>query len=169
MFSGREQVTRDELLKLTKYVHSLSLIHDVLLREVQQGGTGKLVRLDRILSDLVELYSVEMNLRGSEFPACNTTTRRAATVSLILNELIDNGMKYGSGETVVSSRLTAVGILELAVWNSVPSDEFSESIKWGNGLRISALLSKRDLESELLVTPLSTGFTVKFTAPVDAI
>lgn len=169
MFASREQVSREELLKLTRYVHSLSLIHDVLLREVQSNGSAKKVRLDRILQDFAELYALEMELEVEDIPPALTSTRRAATVSLILNELLDNSKRYGSGNVSLQCGIADQSHLRIAVKNDLSAGQSGAAVVQGNGLRISSLLAQRDLESSLETVVSEGKIASSFLVPVELI
>ena len=170
MFQNRDFVTKQDIGKLTTYLRSLSTIHDLLLEEITSFGNDGTIRLDRIITDLVELFSIQHTVRCDYVPAISTTPRIAATVALIVTELLDNAVRFDSKTEIpiISLELSPDGTqVILDISNSyIPSDQGAVSAP-GNGIRIVELLCKADLRCKPQFTSDDRLWTasIKFTLP----
>ena len=168
MFATSEQVSREQLQKLIRYVHSLSIVHDILLSEFKQSGDSKQVRIDRVAANIFELASIEIRLELPIIPQAFVTTRRAATLCLVLNEVLDNAKIHGIENSLVQIVVTLENLrITFSIMNQLrPEDSDSEFIL-GSGLRIAKLLAEKDLESPIDLLQANGEFLATFSCPVS--
>lgn len=148
MFAKKDVVGKEEIQKLTHYIQSLSSLHDLLLQEVKSRGDGKMINMDRIIHQIIELQSLQKMITCSEIPEMPGPPRRAATLSLVLNELIDYFSSFGSTELFLNFELKDEQRVVMTLREgTTDSDAIDHAAALPQGLQVAALLTKSDLQS----------------------
>lgn len=150
LFTQRSSLDKGDVQKLIAYIHGLSSLHDILLEEVKAHGEAREVRLDRVINDVLAINSQTKSLNWTEIPELITSPRRAATISLIINELLDDAACIADASIDFSitrqSKQTAA-LMVVATGNSHSTEAIPES----RGMQIVHLLAKADLQSQVSV------------------
>ena len=161
LLGANDALSKKDVQKVVNYIHSLSSIHNVLFDQIKWNESAAVVQIDRVLHDLVENQAagdaVEYRSDGRMF----VTPRRAATLSLVVNELVSNALKHGSGDTLVLLETTSPGLAKITVTNRVASANGAATPL--SGLRLAGLLVKSDLHSELLTATHAAQFAASCT------
>lgn len=167
MLGRRPHLDREDVQKLVLYIHALTSLHDILLEEVQGQGDGKTVRLDRILGDVLTINAHNKSIEWGNIPELFTTPRQAATLSLIINELLDNASKFGQGTVTVKIEEGELrGVLEVSNTISETPSLMPEG-KESRGLEVARLLAKADLQSALEVRTVEGRHTARLEFPIE--
>jgi two-component sensor histidine kinase len=165
MFSQRETVSKTDIQKLTHYLHALSSIHDILLEEVRSSGSGDHLRLDRVLADLIQIKSVGEQLECDYIPPLFSSARQAATLSLIISELVDNSFRHGKGLVTITITDQKDGLASVSISNTLRQSE-EKTLSKSSGLRLCEMLTKSELKSDLIISVNDNSFTVTVSFPV---
>jgi PAS domain S-box-containing protein len=151
---------------------ALSKAHDVLTREHWKGAN-----LNEVVADVIALYSGD--IRGSRFqvagPIVRLRPKAVLALSMALNELATNALKYGA----LSNRTGSVEI----TWQLIPGDPQRFQLRWaerrgppvespgrhGFGSRLLEQGLAKDLAGEVRLSFPRRGVVCTIDAPLDEI
>jgi PAS domain S-box-containing protein len=154
-YSGEEMVPISELQRISAQIRALSSLHDILTQATKQEGVveGLPVRpmLERLLPLLQSAagpheihYEVEDGL---------LSVKRATALSLLVNELVSNALKHGTGRVMV--RFTTSGeTARLIVENDGPGfpADFDPVTAANTGLDLIDAFARHDLRGSVRYT-----------------
>jgi|GEM_PF-2202059 len=165
MYGSRESVSQVEIQKLVRFVHAISALHTIGLGEVSEGEIGNRVRLDHLIGSVIQLNASEKTIEVNLIPELRGTYRQAASLGLVLNELLDNAVRHGEEFIKVTILPAAAGGASITVSNGVTSESYIGPSSNGTGLRLVELLAKNDLLSEPVIRREAGCFDVTITIP----
>lgn len=154
MLGERETVGRREIEKLIRFVHSIAALYAISLRDLSEGGDRDTIRLEQVIESIVQLNTMGNKIVLSDLPRIPGTHRQAATLGLILNELLDNAVRFGDGNITVTVSPKTEGGASLRVTNGTRTYNGNGSAKtnsYGAGLRLVELMSQADLNTTPVV------------------
>lgn len=104
-----ETVPRSTLERLRLQIQSLSSLHDLLTQAAKSRGSADSVPVHAALEKLVETISTtsgdrEMTLDSDEI---EMPARQSTAFTLLVNEVISNAIKHGSGPITIQVTLTS--------------------------------------------------------------
>jgi PAS domain S-box-containing protein len=147
-------LNEEDVQNVISHIHGLAALHDVLADEVRANGDGLSVDAADVLGKVMGVIggAADGRLVQADFQGCRVTARQAASLSVILNELLANALKHGHGEVQVGLTCSN-GTGELSVLNE--GSAFPEGLdveKTGRtGLLLVKLLCKSDFGTEPLL------------------
>lgn len=169
IFARKKIVTQDEINKLIQYIHSLNTLHDLLFEEAKKSGDMKSVRIDRIIEQLLEIHSLTKTITCIEMPPIVGTPRRAATLSLIINEVLDYASSITNRD--IQLEISHVGdhqarfILSFESQNGATQEQILRERPYG--VMVAESVAKADLESGLTWSVTGTVIRVQFQLPLE--
>jgi hypothetical protein len=89
LMSGRESLSKGEINRVVRYVHVLASLHDVLHDQLMDRGRLDIIRLDRVFLALFSRFSLGNSITWNEIPVLVVRSARAASLSLLMNEIVD--------------------------------------------------------------------------------
>lgn len=141
------QLTEDDVKSFVAHIQGLAVLHDVLSVEAKADGDGLSVDASDVLGRVVDVLgsTVEGRLILTDLHNCRVSPRQAASLSVILNELLSNALKHGSGEIQVKLQC-GHGSAELSVTNngSAFPDKFDVDKTGQTGLVLVRMLCRTD-------------------------
>ena len=143
----------NELRRLNSLVLALAAIHDLLTQQAKDYGQTQDISsrefLERLLL-LLEQAAGGRTIRHKVQPY-RVTTRQAATLAVILNELVANALKHSAGDIEVSFMVDAQ-MGELQVCDRGPGfpPDFNPVLQANTGLELVETLTRTDLGGQVL-------------------
>lgn len=119
MFARKESVQKDDIEKLIRFIRSLASLHDFLRESDHRKTSAGLIRVDMLLNDIVSLHATDYQVSCEELPPSLCAPRQAATLSLIMTELLANASRYGSGEITLHKMPSEDTFLTIAIENKL--------------------------------------------------
>lgn len=168
MFTRKDTVKKEDIQKLIHYIQSLASLHDLLLEQVRSGRDGKMINMDKIVSDIVQIQSLQRNISSGEIPEMLGPPRQAATLSLIVNELFDFFFNFGSTETFIEFEKSSDGIVVMTMregTTEIGEQDLTEDPP--QGLQVAELLAKSDLRSSFEWINKCRPLNVKLKIPIN--
>ncbi len=156
MIEMQEQEHQDEdavplevFRQLKAHVHTLSIVHDLLTRNVKEEENAQRVSVKTVLERLLPIlqqtaWRQEIHFRIED---AALTSKQCIALSLILNELVTNALKHGKRTADVHFHTEGPEAL-LEVWDDgsgFPAD-FSPVLSANMGLELVESLSRTDLK-----------------------
>jgi two-component sensor histidine kinase len=156
LHGGQPTVSRERVEKLIRFMHTLSIMQELIVEDFHQGGDGSVVQLDVLLRRIVRVCETTHAIQCSPIPALRQDRRRAGTVVLILNELLDNAIRHGTGTIQINVSLVPDGGAILTIENDVGADadavqQSDTEIVFGAGLRLVSLVATSDLKQPPII------------------
>ena len=143
----------DDVRKVILHIQGLASLNDVIGHQALNGGGTAVVSARRVVLKLIESLGrgpqgVNIQSDVDDFPL---GVKQAASLSLIVNELVSNAARFGNGKIELSLKVAGEKA-KLSVLNkgSQLAPEFTPLVGASNGLRLLSLVCKSDLESEPL-------------------
>ncbi|MDZ4786505.1 MAG: histidine kinase dimerization/phosphoacceptor domain -containing protein [bacterium] len=158
MFASRENIDKSEIQKLINHIHSLSLIHDILFEQTKKNDFNKIIRIDLVLHQLIELISLNRHIEFELLPEFSGSPRLASSLSLIINELLDNATRHGKDKIKFQIRRQTSGLMTIRIENDIQSVPALSNLKDSTGLKLARMLTKVDLKSELTTQIINQTF-----------
>jgi PAS domain S-box-containing protein len=143
------ELTKEEVQKLSAHIHGLAVLHDLLVSQVKEEGSADEVPIDRVLERVIELLARAAGRRRchSELAECRASPKQAASLAVILNELMSNALKHGKGDIFVSLASLVDRHIRLEVRSELAAfpENFSPKGTSRTGLSLVCLLAESDL------------------------
>jgi len=145
-------LNQDDVKAIVSHIHGLASLHDVLSDEVKSDGDGTSVDAAEVLGRVIDALASAQDGRivRTELESCRVTPRQASSLSVILNELVSNALKHGSGEILVGLRCKD-GKAVLTVQNE--GSAFPTQAELDKSDRTGLVLVKMLCQSDLGVDP----------------
>ncbi len=145
------KLTEDDVKNVVSHIHGLAALHDVLAGEVRTNGDGLSVDASEVLGRVVDVLgstleerTIRMNLEP-----CRVTSRQAASLSVILNELLSNALKHGTGAIQVELECNGEGgTLTVANEGSAFPANLDPDRTGRTGLVLVKMLCRTDFEND---------------------
>jgi PAS domain S-box-containing protein len=141
-------VPLEELRRLGMHIRSLAIVHDLLTQNLRDEESDQRISIKGMLARLIPL--LEQIAQGCsirfELAELSVTSKQCAAIALLLNELISNAVKHGSGplETTLA---VEDGIACLQVCDRGPGfpDNFDPIAAANTGLQLVESIGRTDL------------------------
>ncbi len=138
----------ETLGRLAQHVRGLGVIHELLTDESKHGNAGTLsavTTLGRLIANLrlgASGRPINVDIEDEQLPV-----RQSTALTILLNELITNALKYGKGDIDVSFSVRGEGAL-LVVEDQGPgfAPGFMQCKDANTGLELVANICRYDLE-----------------------
>ena len=164
----------ERLRRISRHIHVLASIHDLLTQQAREEDTGfdslsARAGLERLLSLLQETSGVR-RIR-SDIADLWLPTQQVASLALIVSECVSNAIKHASGD--IGVRLYQEGSrarLEVSDGGNGFPPDFDSSRASKTGLFLIDGIAEYDLRGEVQYMPLAEGggrVTVTFPLPSD--
>ncbi len=137
-----------EVERLRQHVSGLSIVHDLLTQQAKQGAEVNSLSVKAALDRLIPMIettaigrTLTVDVDDFEIPVGQSTT-----LAVLVNELVSNAVKHGSGEICVQLS-TQAGIARLEVIDNGAGfpENFDAAQSANTGLELVELLSRHDL------------------------
>ncbi len=151
----------DDIYQLGLHVRALAAVHDLLTQESKEGdGQAHFLSAQSLLDQLLPMLQSTAAARPIEFEIANVrlSARQGSSLALIVNELVSNGLKYGSG--VIRVEFTSVASAAVLTvcdeGRGFPAD-FDCAVSSSTGLDLVQQLTRWDLGGEVEYTNRAEG------------
>ena len=158
-------VKLNEVRSLGAHVRALSIVHELLTRAARKDGDAESVSVLEMLTTLIPLLEQSSGGRivHADIDDLQLPMRSATALALIVNELVQNGVKYGRRSVNVRLRAAGsyarlevaddgpgfpdgfdpndLGTAGLELVQSLASWDLGGSVEYGNGPRTGALVT----------------------------
>lgn len=162
MYADRDHIAIQKIDKLVRFIRSLAILYSV---STPGKKDSEQIRLDEVIQAIVQLYANKRLIEVSGLVPVHGTFKNAATLCLIMNELLDNALQFGNGAISVKLENTDGGGALLHMINSVPEDG-ATIVQAGTGLRLVELVSKAEFNSAPVICLDAKQFEVSVRLPV---
>lgn len=148
LMDNGEMVSAKELRRVQSSIRALAAVHDLLTERAKESGDANSVSAKSAIEKLLAL--IEGTNSGvrihAEIDEGLLTARQAASVAIVLNELLSNAMKYGRGGVDVRYTVGEAGG-QLTVCDNGPGfpPGFDPSSASHTGLEMVTMISRWDL------------------------
>ncbi len=144
-------LTGDDVKKIISHVQGVASLHDVLSENSKVDGLATTISLDILFRKLLSLLTknyVGRSIR-SELDQCTVSAKQGATLSVVLNELVSNALKHGSGPIYIKLRNEGEkGTLLVQNEGSQFPENFRAEETTRTGLLLLSMLCRTDLGHE---------------------
>ncbi len=140
-----------EVKKIIAHVQGLASLHDVLLERARGDEDTRVVNLAPLIEKLTNVLSRDLQGRfiRKEIEDCEVTTKQGASLALVLNELVSNGLKFGSGPISISlKRMADSAVLIVENGGSRLPEPFDPRKTGRTGLTLLFMLVQTDFGTE---------------------
>lgn len=147
----KQTLSQDDVKKIISHVQGVANLHDVLSESSKLDGDTTTVSLEvlfeKLLAYLTRNYGGRMI--DSELADCVVTAKQGATLSVVLNELVSNALKHGTGPILICVKNHGNhGSLSVQNEGSCFPEDFRPEKTSRTGLLLLKMLCKTDLQSE---------------------
>jgi PAS domain S-box-containing protein len=141
-------VPTSELVRIGQHVRSLAAIHDLLTHDAKSNSTSDSILTKAVMDKLAPLLRSVVGERSIRFEVEDMALaqKQGTSLAVLVNELVSNAVKHGSGEIEVS-----IAVVEdrarLAVSDEGPgfSSEFDPVVARNTGLELIESVGRHDL------------------------
>ena len=143
----------NDMRRLSACVRTLAIVHDILTQETKNDAQALHVSMRALLKRLLPLMQEASETRRivSRLDDARLPVRHSTSLALIVNELISNALKYGSGDIDVSFQVSD-GQARLTVSDDGPGfpPAFDTRTASNTGLELVDSLTRLDLGGSVL-------------------
>lgn len=150
-FRKQGGITEEEVHKLTSHIQGLAAVHDVLSDQALDEGETRAMDLEEVFDRVLAVLTRGAAQRPfeRELEPCQVTSRQAASLTVILNELVSNGLKHGTGALRVElHNRGTTGELRVINEGSQFPPGFDVAATTRTGLILVRTLARADLNCE---------------------
>ena len=151
MRSKQGALSQDDVQNIVGHIQALAALHDVLAGEVSAEGDGLSVDAAEVLHRVVAALGRVLEDRQveTELSACRVSSRQAASLSVILNELLANALKHGTGDIKICLTCDAErGVLSVENSGSAFPEMREIETSSRTGLKLVRMLAKSDFDCQ---------------------
>jgi PAS domain S-box-containing protein len=164
-------IPANELRRVEHHIHALAAIHDLLTAEARKDPALESISVKSTLDVLRPLIQEMVGTRPVTFRVedVRLPVRQETALALVVNELIANAARYGSGPIDLTLSVTN-GFVTLAVCDAGPgfASGFDPSRYVNTGIELVETVSHWDLQGTTAYTNLpGGGAKVSVTFPVQ--
>jgi len=144
-------LTEEDVQGVVSHIHGLAALHDVLAGEVQVDGDGLTVDASEVLGRVVDVLggTLEERTIRTNLEPCRVTSRQAASLSVILNELLSNALKHGTGAIQVNLKCEKEeGLLTVSNEGSTFPEKLDPDRTGRTGLVLVKMLCRTDFDRD---------------------
>jgi PAS domain S-box-containing protein len=152
ILNGDEMVSSNELQRLSQHVRTLASVHDLLTQESKEEGDISTVSAEATIAQLVPLIQsmagptrrIRLSVADGRLPV-----KLGTSLAVLINELVSNAVKHGSGEIELSFSVTG-DIARLAVSDQgIGFPRSFDPVRQANtGMELIESLSRWDLQGQ---------------------
>jgi hypothetical protein len=135
--------------KLTRYIHGLALLQDLLHQDNLLGQSSDRIRIDRAFTSLLSIISQRKRIDFGEIPILNVSFRKCPNLLILLLELIDTVAPEDHIECLVSFSLLGSDKARVSV--QAQSQESDEKVLESASLNLIRILFSSDKSFKLEV------------------
>jgi PAS domain S-box len=169
----RSDVPVDELVRIGQHIRSLAAIHDLLTQNAKGSGTEDVILTREVIDKLAPLLQSIVGERSIRFEVDDMALaqRQGTSLAVLVNELVSNAVKHGSGEIEVSLAVVE-DRARLAVCDEGPgfSRNFDPVKARNTGLELIETVGRYDLHGSIRYENRPGGgarVVVDFPRPLD--
>lgn len=170
--SKQGSLSEEDVRNIVSHIHGLAALHDVLAGEAKsEGADGLSVDASGVLERVVGALGRVLEERNvtTELENCRVTARQAASLSVILNELLSNALKHSVGEIRIALHCEGEeGVLVVENTGSKFPGQLDIERNGRTGLKLVKMLAKSDFDSEPAYVNTPSGHAraeVRFSLP----
>jgi PAS domain S-box-containing protein len=145
------KLSQDEVKSLSAHIQGLAVLHDLLVDQARDEGDTSFVTLDKIFEKVIGVLTrvgANREIKCS-FDVCYVTPRQAASLTVILNELVSNALKHGTGTIAITlENKDDRGVLTVKNKGSQFPTDLGVRTPSTTGLTLIKLLCSTDLSTE---------------------
>lgn len=152
VISNAETISREELERIGTHARTLAVIHDLLTQHANQASELDALSAREVLEYLTTLLqqtagSRRLHVHIEETPL---SPKQAASLTIIINELVANALKYSSGDIEISFSVeNTQAILTVADHGPGFPLHFNPLVDSSIGLELVEQVSRADLHAEV--------------------
>ena len=147
-----EMVSRTALTRMSQHIQSLASLHDVLTSTSKVQGDSDMISVRETLDKMHPLLQASAGQRRMEFKVeeIQISLKQAGPFMLLVNELISNAIKHGSGDIELHFGVCD-NLLRLEVCDDGPgfASDFDPKKAANMGLELIESLGRWDLKGEM--------------------
>ena len=144
-------LTEEDVQGVVSHIHGLAALHDVLAEDGRVDGDGMTVDVSEVLGRVIDVLggTLEERTIRTNFERCRVTSRQAASLSVILNELLSNALKHGSGPIQVALSCGGTeGLLTVSNEGSTFPEKLDPDRTGRTGLVLVKMLCRTDFDRD---------------------
>jgi len=150
--AASRSVPLEELKRLGNHIHTLAVVHDFLTKQIGQHEHEQVLSSTAVLEQLLGLLKETSGSRDirADIEEVDLFSKQAVTLSLLLNELVSNSIKHGTGDVEVNFRVLGA-LVQLCVCDDgagFPAG-FDPVAQAHTGLELVMGLTRTDLRGEI--------------------
>jgi two-component sensor histidine kinase len=146
-----DTISEADVIRLSTHIRALATIHDLLTQQAKENGSSEYLSARDALDRLIPLVRDTAGVRRLDYHADDALLpiSKGTSLAVLLNELVSNAVKHGSGDILVSLAV-AGGRGRLEVSDDGPGfpEGFNSSHAANTGLELVESLSRWDLQGE---------------------
>ncbi|HEV2473908.1 MAG TPA: sensor histidine kinase, partial [Chthonomonadales bacterium] len=157
---GKKTVAASKLKRIASGIKALSAVHDLLTQQAKADGQANWISAGALIRKLLGL--IQITAPGvrvvADIAEGQISTKKGASLALVMNELVSNAMKHGATRVEVVYAVDNGGAA-LRVSDDGPGfpAAFDPAKGSNTGLELALNLSRWDLGGELLFENRSDG------------
>lgn len=171
---GEKTIDRARLTRLNSHVRALASLHDILTMEQPSGADEERIPVDSALNRMIPMLSTAVGgkpIRSEVEGNIKLPLKSVSSFVLLVNELVSNAHKHGSGEIRIRLARMETTNVRLEVHDDGPGfpDGFDPSLSANTGLQLIESLGAWDLGGSIRYENRPEGgacVSVTFTLPV---
>lgn len=141
------------LHRIGQHIRTLAAVHDVLTVQAKADTEVNMVPIQAILSRLISLMSATVEDRQihCEVEELSLPAQQAASLALLINELVNNAIKHGRGDiTVTLQRQGGQAFLEVCDQGLGFPADFDPQVAAHTGLELIDSMGRWDLRGSVI-------------------
>ena len=172
LVEGEAMVPAEALIRVKQHVIALATIHDLLTHEAKEKGDVEYLQTRDVLEKLRPLLSNLVGNRTLTFAIADMRLpiRQGTSLAVLVNELVSNAVKHGTGEIVITlTQLDAQqGRLSVRDHGNGFPENFNARRAANTGLELIDSLGRWDLHGQVVYgNHPEGGADVSVTFPLD--
>jgi PAS domain S-box-containing protein len=148
MAAHSQEALSGEIQTLLPHIRALSALHDLLTETASRTDSVEFICIKDLLDRLIQLFRKTVGERTihADVPPVAVPSRQAASLALMVNELLSNAIKHAQGEVALSLK-TEENRGTLEVWDDGPGfpPDFDPDTAANTGLKLVESLARWDL------------------------
>jgi two-component sensor histidine kinase len=152
LMEDTETFSLDELKRLSNYVGTLAVVHDLLTHVAKTDGQAQMISIRQALERLLGMMRQTAGTCRLEFHVedAQVSSKVCTSLALVTNELVSNAVKHGDGEVQVVFRLQdRIAVLEVRDNGPGFPEDFDALRAAHTGLELVESLCRWDLRGEV--------------------
>ncbi len=155
LIEATPMVSVSELKRLSNYVRTLAMVHDILTQHAKADGQANYLSTREVLEELLPMLQQSVVGRAIHFEVEDVTlpSRQVTSLALVTNELVSNALKHSSGPVEITLSLEADQVcMEVCDHGPGFPSDFDPERAANTGLELINNLSRWDLSGTVSFT-----------------